>query len=338
VFADKLGRASVIAVTDLIMAISVMSMAVLFLTGNATVLLLALLGVINGCLSAFWYPAMSALTPDVVPDEHLQPANGFIAMSQNGGLIAGSALGGILVATAGSGVAIAIDALSFALAGLLVFSFRNVSSPSKSETGMVDDLAHGWSVFTSYRWIVVIVGAFSLIVMVWRGSEEVMGPVLSLEIYGGAAGWSVVLASQAVGLLVGAFLGTRIDPKRPLVFGMVVIVSMPVWMVALALQSPLFVIAITAFFVGIALDVFYVVWITAIQRKVPRESLSRVMSYDAFGSLLFGPLGLIVAGPLIAGAGPTVAFGVFAAIAAAAIIGALMFRSVRSLTNSVELP
>ena len=338
VFADKLGRASVIAVADLIMAISVMSMAVLFLTGNATVLLLSIIGVINGCLNAFWYPAMSALTPDVVPDEHLQPANGFIAMSQNGGLIAGSALGGILVATAGSGVAIAIDALSFALAGLLVFSFRHVSSPSESETGMVDDLLHGWSVFTSYRWIVVVVGAFSLIVMVWRGAEEVMGPVLSLEIYGGAAGWSVVLAAQAVGLLVGAFLGTRVNPKRPLVFGVVVIVSMPVWMVALAMQSPLFVIAIAAFFVGISLDVFYVVWITAIQRKVPRESLSRVMSYDAFGSLLFGPLGLIVAGPLIAGAGPTVAFGTFAVIAAAAIIGALMFRSVRSLTNSVEIP
>ncbi len=337
VFADKLGRASVIAVADLIMAISVMSMAVLFLSGNATVLLLSIIGVINGCLNAFWYPAMSALTPDVVPDEHLQTANGFIAMSQNGGLIAGSALGGILVATAGSGVAIAIDALSFALAGLLVFSFRHVSSPSESETGMVDDLVHGWSVFTSYRWIVVVVGAFSLIVMVWRGAEEVMGPVLSLEIYGGAAGWSVVLAAQAVGLLVGAFLGTRVNPKRPLVFGIVVIVSMPVWMVALALQSPLFVIAIAAFFVGIALDVFYVVWITAIQRKVPRESLSRVMSYDAFGSLLFGPLGLIVAGPLIAGAGPTIAFGAFAVIAAAAIIGALMFGSVRSLTNSVDM-
>jgi MFS family permease len=336
VFADKLGRASVIAVTDLIMAVSVMSMAVLFLTGNATVLLLSLLGVINGCLAAFWYPAMSALTPDVIPDEHLQQANGFIAMSQNGGLIVGSAIGGILVATAGSGVAIAIDALSFALAGFLVFTFRHVSSPSESEAGMIADLVHGWGVFTSYRWIVVVVGAFSLIVMVWRGSEEVMGPVLSLEIYGGAAGWSVVLGSQAVGLLVGAFLGTRVNPKRPLVFGMVVTAAMPVLMITLALQSPLFVVAIAAFFVGIALDVFYVVWITAVQRKVPRESLSRVMSYDAFGSLLFGPLGLAVAGPLIAGAGPTIAFSVFAAIAAAAIIGALMFRSVRSLTNSAE--
>lgn len=45
----------------------------------------------------------------------------------------------------------------------------------------------------------------------------------------------------------------------------------------------------------------------------------------------------IVAGPLIAGAGPTIAFGTFAVIAAAAIIGALMFGSVRSLTNSVDM-
>lgn len=338
VFADKLGRARVIAAADLIMAISVMSIAVLFLTGNATVLLLAIIGVINGSLAAFWYPAMSALTPEVVPDVHLQQANGFIAMAQNGGLIAGSALGGFLVATAGSGVAIAIDALSFALAGYLVFTFRHVSSPSESESGMVDDLVHGWKVFTSYRWIVVIVGAFSMIVMVWRGSEEVMGPVLALEIYGGAAGWSVVLASQAFGLLIGAFLGTRVNPHRPLVFGMVVTAAMPVFMVVLAFQSPLLLVAVAAFFVGISLDVFYVVWITTLQRKVPRDSLSRVMSYDAFGSLLFGPLGLALAGPLIAGAGATIAFGTFAAIAGAAVIGSLMFRSVRSLTVSHPTP
>lgn len=48
----------------------------------------------------------------------------------------------------------------------------------------------------------------------------------------------------------------------------------------------------------------------------------------------------IVAGPLIEGAGlegagPAIAFGTFAAIAVAAVIGSLTFRSMRSLTNSV---
>lgn len=337
VVADKLGRARVIAVTDMVLSAFVMTTAILFLTDNATVPLLALLGAIYGSLAAFWYPAMSALTPEVVPDTHLQTANGFIAMAQNGGMIVGAAIGGGLVATVGSGIAIAIDAASFFIAGLLVFSFRHVSTKSESEESMFGDLVHGWRVFISYKWIVVVVGAFSLIVMVWRGSEEVMGPVLALDIYGGAAGWSVVLACQAAGLLVGAFLGTRIDPKRPMVFGMVVTVAMPAFMFVLALQSPLAVVAFAAFITGISLDIFYVVWITALQRKVPREALSRVSSYDAFGSLLFGPIGLAISGPLIAGLGATLAFGLFGVIALAAVIGALMFKSVRALTNVREV-
>jgi MFS family permease len=280
---------------------------------------------------------MSALTPEVVSDHHLQGANGYVAMAQNGGLIAGSALGGVLVATLGSGIAIAIDALTFFVAGLLVYSFRHVSIPGESENSMLSDLAHGWRVFTSYKWIVVVVAAFSLIVMVWRGSEEVMGPVLALEIYGGASGWAVVLGAQAVGLLVGAYLGTRVNPRRPLVAGMLVTLALPVFMIVLALQSPLFIVAIAAFFLGIALDIFYVVWITVLQRKVPRESLSRVSSYDAMGSLMFGPIGLALAGPLIGGAGAAIAFGIAGAIALAAIIGALAFPSVRALTNEIEV-
>lgn len=337
VYADKFGRAKVIAVADIILSFFIMLIAVLFFTGNATVALLAIIGVINGSLNAFWYPAMSALTPEVVSDHHLQGANGYVAMAQNGGLIAGSALGGFLVATAGSGIAIAIDALTFFIAGLLVYSFRHVSIPSESENSMVSDLTHGWRVFTSYKWAVVIVASFSLIVMVWRGSEEVMGPVLSLEIYGGASGWAFVLAAQAVGLLVGAYLGTRVNPHRPMVFGMLVTLALPVFMTVLALQSPLIVVAIAAFFLGVALDIFYVVWITALQRKVPRESLSRVTSYDAMGSLMFGPIGLALAGPLISGAGATVAFGIAGAIALVAIIGSLLSPSVRALTNVDEV-
>lgn len=337
VLADKLGRARVIGIADMIMSISVMTIAVLFLTGNATVPLLALLGVVNGTLAAFWYPAMSALPPEVVPDELLQSANGYVAVAQNGGLIGGSALGGILVATVGSGWAIAVDSLTFLVAGYLVFSFRHVSKPSTSTDSTLEGLIHGWKVFTSYKWIVVIVAAFSIIVMVWRGSEEVMGPVLALEIYGGASGWAVILSAQSIGLLVGAYLGGKINPRRPMLFGMLVTLSIPLFMFALAAQAPLFIAAIAAFILGIGLDIFYVVWITALQRKVPRESLSRVTSYDAMGSLMFGPIGLALAGPLISGAGAVLAFSIAGALALAAIIGSLLFKCVRVVTNDVEV-
>ncbi len=333
VIADRLGRARVIAVTDIILSAFVMTTAVLFLTGNATVALLAILGAISGCLNALWWPAMSGLVPDVVEKEHLQPANAFVSVASNGGLIAGNAIGGLLVALVGSGWAIAVDSLSFLVAGALVFSMRDVSTPHRSGESTLADLAHGWRVFWSYRWVVVVVGAFSFIVMVWRGAEEVMGPVLAREIYGGAAGWALIMTFQSIGLLLGALVASRLRVQRPLVIGLLATLALPLWLITLALGLPLIWVAVGSFAFGVSLELLAVWWFTAMQTNIPREALSRVSAYDAMGSLMFGPIGLALAGPLIAGVGARAAFFIAAAVSAAAVLGALLFRSVRQLSS-----
>ena len=333
VIADRLGRARVIAVTDIILSAFVMTTAVLFLTGNATIALLAILGAISGCLNALWWPAMSGMVPDVVADEHLQPANAFVSVASNGGLIAGNAIGGLLVALVGSGWAIALDSLSFLVAGALVFSMRDVSTPHRSGESTLADLAHGWRVFWSYRWVVVIVGAFSFIVMVWRGAEEVMGPVLAREIYGGAAGWALIMTFQSIGLLLGAIVASRLRVRRPLVIGLLATLALPLWLITLALELPIIWVAVGSFAFGVSLELLAVWWFTAMQTNIPREALSRVSAYDAMGSLMFGPIGLALAGPLIAGVGARAAFFIAAAVSTAAVLGALLFRSVRQLSS-----
>jgi len=333
VVADRLGRARVVAVTDILLSAFVMTTAVLFLTGNATVLILAILGAIGGTLNGLWYPAMSGVVPDVVADEHLQPANAFVSVASNGGLIAGNAIGGLLVALVGSGWAIAVDSLSFLVAGALVFSMRDVSTPHRSGESSLADLAHGWRVFWSYRWVVVIVGAFSFIVMVWRGAEEVMGPVLAREIYGGAAGWALIMTFQSIGLLLGALVASRLRVQRPLVIGLLATLALPLWLITLALELPLIWVAVGSFAFGVSLELLAVWWFTAMQTNIPREALSRVSAYDAMGSLMFGPIGLALAGPLIAGVGARAAFFIAAAVSAAAVLGALLFRSVRQLSS-----
>ncbi len=333
VVADRLGRAKVIAVTDLVLSAFVMLTAVLFLTGSATVPLLAIIGAISGCLNALWWPAMSSLVPEVVEDDHLQPANAFVSVASNAGLIAGNAIGGVLVALIGSGWAIAVDSVSFIIAGLLVFSIRDVSTPHSSGESTLGDLAHGWRVFWSYRWVVVIVGAFSFVVMVWRGAEEVMGPVLAREVYGGAAGWALIMVFQSVGLLLGAVVASKLRVRRPLVVGMVAMLTLPLWLVTLALELPIGWVALASFACGASLELLAVWWFTAMQTNIPRDALSRVSAYDAMGSLMFGPIGLAISGPLIVSVGANEAFLIAAAVATAAILGSLLFRSVRQLSS-----
>jgi hypothetical protein len=332
VIADRFGRARAIALSDIAMGVVVMTSAVLLITGHATVPLLAALGFIGGLLIGIWWPAFSGLVPDVVTSEdHLQPANAYISVGSNAGMIVGSAIGGLLVAFVGAGYAMAIDAMTFIIAGFLVFSFRHVSKPNDSGESVVGDLAHGWKVFVSFRWIVVVVAAFSVIVMVMRGAEEVMGPVLAQQEYGGAAGWAVVLGSMSVGLLLGAVSASRIRASRPLVVAISVTFALPVFLVALAFALPLAVVAAAAFLWGVAFEVMGVLWFTTMQKNVPRESLSRVSSYDAMGSLMFGPIGLALAGPLVTIIGLQTSFLIAAGVVALALAACLCAPSVRGL-------
>lgn len=333
VVADRLGKPRVISTTDMILSAVVMVTAVLLITDHATVTNLAILGVITGALNAMWWPAYPGLVPDVVPDEHLQPANALMGVASNGGLIVGSAIGGILVTLVGSGWAIAVDSVSFFVAGILVFSIRHLSRPHDSGESMLADLAHGWRVFTSYKWVVAVVAAFSFIVMVWRGAEEVLGPVAAREYYGGPAGWAVVVSAQAFGLLAGSLIATRIRPRHPMRIGMITMVSLPIFLVLLAFASPIWAVAAASFVLGACIETFGVLWFTALQTHVPSEALSRVSAYDALGSMMFGPIGLALAGPLLGVLTLQQAFLLAAAIALAAVIGGLIPRSVRSLTS-----
>jgi MFS family permease len=342
VIADRLGNARVIGVTDVMMSVVVAAEAALFISGRVSMPILVGLSVLTGVLIALWYPAFPGLVPDVVvAEKHLQPANAYISVGSNAGLILGNAVGGILVATLGVGIALAVDATTFLVAGLLVISFRHVSKPHVSGESMLGDLAHGWRLVVSIRWFVVVVLAFSVIVMALRGAEEVMGPVLALQEYGGAAGWAIVMGFMSMGLLVGAFTASRIRVRRPMLFGMVVTLTLPLWMVTLAFALPLPVVSLGAFAWGMAIELFQVNWFTTLQTHIPRESIARVSSYDAMGSLLLGPVGLALAGPLVAAVGLQTSFLIAAAVCLTAILASLGAKSIwqlRAQSTQESLP
>ena len=81
VIADRLGRAQVIAITDIVLAGVVATIGILFLTHTATIPVVMALSFVAGCLNALWYPAFSGLAADVVPDDHLQRANAYISFA-----------------------------------------------------------------------------------------------------------------------------------------------------------------------------------------------------------------------------------------------------------------
>jgi hypothetical protein len=76
------------------------------------------------------------------------------------------------------------------------------------------------------------------------------------------------------------------------------------------------------------------IWESALQRHVPRESLSRVSAYDWFGSLAFRPLGLALWGPIGAAAGLSTALWLAFGLQIASSLAMLAVPDIRRLGAS----
>jgi MFS family permease len=161
----------------------------------------------------------------------------------------------------------------------------------------------------------------------------VVGPVHAKNILGGPKPWSWIMGSLAAGMMCGVIVSLRVRPKRPLVAGLVAQIGFGVWLLAMGLSTSLILICLAAFLAGVAMDFFMVLWQTALQRHIPRESLSRVTSYDAFGSLALAPLGLVVAGPIAARFGSAHTLLLFSAMFFVSLAAMLLVPSVWRLKS-----
>jgi hypothetical protein len=159
----------------------------------------------------------------------------------------------------------------------------------------------------------------------------VLGPVVAREHWGGALAWSAVITANAVGLVLGSFLALRLRPARPLLAATLATFGFLPPFFLLAVHAPVWLAASSMLVNGASADVFEVLWMTALAEYIPGDKLSRVTSYDALGSFVLGPLGLLLVGPAVAAAGVERTLITAGLLVAVGNIFALSTRSVRTL-------
>ena len=319
VVADRTSRRAVMVAADLVRIASQGTMAALVITGAAEIWMLAALAGITGAATGFFNPASTGLLPEVVPENELQPANALRATAVSGSEILGPLLAGVLVAAAGAGWAIAVDAATFAASAACLSMLRPPRRELPERTSFFTELRYGWTAFRSRRWVWTFVAYFAFSNMLW-GAWSSLGPIVADRDLGGAAVWGAVLGAIGVGALVGSIMATRARPRRPLVFVAALegLFALPLAFLAAGAPAPL--LAVGAFLSGLGMMLGMSVWESTLQRHIPADSLSRVASYDWFGSYAFYPLGLALWGSVAGAIGLHtalwLAFGLFGVIAA----------------------
>lgn len=298
VLGDRVPRQLMLEGSAAACALTQAAVAALLIGGWATIPVLGVIGVVNGCLGALSQPSSAALTRSTVPPEMVAKAVALRALLQTSAGVVGFALGGVLVAAVGSGWAIGVDALTFAVAASC-FSRLDLphTRPEGSRPTMVADLREGAREVLRHTWLWLLIGQALLYHLFYGGAQAVLGPIVVGDELGRSA-WGFALATLMAGFVVGGLVCLRWEPRRGLYVGTVLLALTAAFPLAMGLTDQLAPVLLGAFLHGFGLQVFDVQWQVSIQQNIPEDKLARIYSFDLVGSFIARPVGLVLVGPV----------------------------------------
>jgi len=300
VWADRLPRRRVMLAADLArMAIQAL-LAVLVLTGHATLAAFIVLYGLYGVAMAFFSPASTGLVPETLPVHELPGANGLLGVTRSSTAVAGASIGGALVAAIGAGSAIAVDSGSFAVSALALSFIRVGSVGASARERFLHELVVGWREVRARRWVWMTILNVSLFLMFCVAPFDVIGPIVALHSLGGALAWGLISASYAAGMALGGLASMIVRFRRPVLYASWVFLVTSLAPLLLAHAAPVGLICLAYVLDGFAVGVFVAAWDTALQREIPPQVLSRVSAWDWMGSIAGMPLGFALTGPALA--------------------------------------
>src|SRR6266550_2611152 len=225
VWADRLPRHVVMVSANVVSGATQTVVAILLLSGHARIWELAVLALLNGGSSAFFFPASSGIVPQTVPPELQQQANAALRLGLNAMNIVGAALGGLLVAASSPGWAIAVDAASYGLAAIAIAAMHLPPGLRVQGSTVLRELRDGWTDFWSRGWL-----------------------------------WAIVLQ---FGIVLSGVLMLHWRPRRILFVATLAVFPMTLPLLALARPAPLAIVIAAGFIAGFSVEIFGVLWDTA---------------------------------------------------------------------------
>ena len=332
VWADRLPRHRIMVVTDLTRAALHTLLAVLIFSGAVRIWQIVVIEALFGAAQAFFQPAYTGLIPQTVPESLIQDAKALTESMANVAFLAGPALATALVLGVGAGEAFALDAGTFVLSALLLLRVHPRARGDQAASGSVlHELRGGLHEVRSRRWVWVTIVVFTGAVLCVYAPWYSLAPVIARDSYGGAGVFGVLESIAGLGAVVGAFVGLRWRPARPLRTGMLLVLAWPVQDGIFALGAPVGVIVVCAFATGFGFSLLMIWWETALAHHIPPRAISRVSAWDWMGSLALLPIGFLVAGPVASVLGPQTVLAIGSLIGLALLVLGLTPRSTREL-------
>jgi predicted MFS family arabinose efflux permease len=367
---DRWDRRAVMLLADSGAALSTLAMAALLVAGRLEVWHVCAAVTVSATLRTFQWPAWTATTSILVPEEQLGRASAMMSFARSAAQVVGPLLGGVLVGIIGLEGVIVIDFITFGVAVLTLAAVRFPATPRTAEGSagkgsLLREAAHGWGYVRrneALRWHLGYFAAFNAgLAFAW-----VLFPPLVLS-FSTPAALGTVGAAVGLGGVAGSVVMTASGGPRHRVRGILATGALlGVCLIVMGLRPSVPLVAAAVFGITFGIPVVNSCFMRLWQPRIPPDVQGRafaaiqvvVWSIEPVAYLAAGPLAdrvfrplLVAGGPLAPSLGPVFGVGpgrgiglmlavvgtsVLAATAAASLVPA--FRRAERSDPPVEVP
>lgn len=299
VWIDRLGKRSVLVVTQVLSLIQASLLAWLTLTNRIGIDHILILSLFLGCINAFDVPARNAISVEMMENqEERQNAIALNSVTYNMARLLGPSVAGILIPIIGEGYCFLLNVASYFVSIISLVALQlKVTNIGKSHNNMFQHFQEGYAYTFKQlplRNILVLLGIVSFTAMPYT----VLLPVFVTQNLGASAGTlGFLMAVSGFGSLVAALaIASRSEFQGLEKLLVVAATIIGVGLVSFLLPANLWLSAALMFILGIGFLIQVVGSNTLLQCMVDDSMRGRVMSFYTMTLMGVGPIGSLFAG------------------------------------------
>ena len=303
VWVDRYNRKVLIMISDSLIALATLILAILFMTGHGAIWLLFAVSAVRAFGTAVQIPAVSAFLPQIVPMDKLMRVNAVNGSIQSFVMLASPMVSGALFTVTSIEKIFFIDVFTALAAVLILLFFLSVPAHAKAagkqKTGYFRDMKEGlhyirthgyvkrFFVFCTFFFILVVPVAFLTPLQVARSFGGDVWRLTAIEV---AFSLGMILG----GMIIAAWGGFKNKVHTMAFSGL----ATGIVTFALGIIPNFWVYLMVMGLGGITVPFFNTPSMVLLQEKVDPDYLGRVFGVLTMISSSMLPLGMLVFGPL----------------------------------------
>ncbi|EPR12125.1 MFS transporter [Ruminiclostridium papyrosolvens] len=303
VWADRYNRKVLIMVSDSLIALATLIMAILFMAGYDSMWLLFVVLGIRALGTAVQTPTVGAFIPQIVPQENLTKVNGINGSIQALVMLASPMLSGALMSVTTIKFIFFIDVFTAVIAIMVLLLFVHVplhnKAVNKQSMGYFKDFHEGLIYTKNHRYLRTFF-IFEAVFLILAAPAAFLTPLQVTRTFGNDV-WRltaieiVFSAGMSLGGIIMASWGGFKNKAYTMAISTLVT---GICTIVLGIVPMFWVYLIFMGIIGISMPVFNIPSTVLLQEKVEEEYMGRIFGVLSMITSSMMPIGMLVFGPL----------------------------------------